>query len=47
MTDKGEQEKKLPKKFENSKLCPMAATAEYLKYRAEYNVAHTNFCLPL
>ena len=32
------------KKCENSKLCPMAATKEYLKRRAEYNVAHTK-CL--
>ena len=29
------------KKFENSKPCPMAATNEYLKLRAECNVAHT------
>ena len=31
------------KKFENSRLCPMAATKEFLKRRTEYNVAHTKF----
>ena len=37
------RDKFIYKKFENSKLCPMAATKEYLKRRAEYNVAHTKF----
>ena len=31
------------KKFENSKLCPMAATKEYLKCRAECKIAHAKF----
>ena len=35
------RDKIIYKKFENSKLCPMAATIEYLKCRAEYDVAHT------
>ena len=37
------RDKIIYKKSENPKLCPMAATKEYLKCRAEYNVAHTNF----
>ena len=37
------RDKIIYKKFENSKLCPMAATKEYLKRRAEYSVAHTKF----
>ena len=37
------RDKFIYKTFENSKLCPMAATNEYLKCRAEYNVAHTKF----
>ena len=37
------RDKFIYKKFENSKLCPMAATKDYLKRRAEYNVAHTKF----
>ena len=35
------RDKIIYKKFENSKLCRMAATIEYLKCRAEYDVAHT------
>ena len=42
MTERRYQKIKLStKNFENSKLCPMAATKEYLKRRAEYNVTHT------
>ena len=37
------RDKFIYKKFENSKLCPMAATKGYLKHRAEYNIAHTKF----
>ena len=37
------RDKIIYKKFENSKLCSMAATKEYLKRQAEYNVAHTEF----
>ena len=37
------RDKIIYKKFENSKLCPMATTKEYLKHRTEYNVGHTNF----
>ena len=37
------RDKIIYKKFENSKLCPMAATKEYLKRRAKYNVNHTKF----
>ena len=37
------RDKIIYKKFENSKLCLMAATMEHLKHRAEYNVAHTKF----
>ena len=37
------RDKFIYKKFENSKLCPMAATKEFLKCRTEYNVAHTKF----
>ena len=37
------RDKFIYKKFENSKLCPMAATKEYVKCRAEYNIAHTKF----
>ena len=37
------RDKIIYKKSENAKLCPMAATNEYLKRRAEYNVAHTIF----
>ena len=35
------RDKFIYKKFENSKLCPMPATKEYLKRRTECNVAHT------
>ena len=42
MTERRYQKIKLStKNFENSKLCPMAATKEYLKRRAECNVTHT------
>ena len=37
------RDKFIYKKFENSKLCPIATTKEYLKRRAEYNIAHTKF----
>ena len=37
------RDKTIYKKFENSKLCPMAATKKYLKRRTEYNAAHTEF----
>ena len=37
------RDKFIYKKFENSNLCPMAATNECLKCSAEYNVAHTKF----
>ena len=37
------RDKFIYKKFENSKLCAMAATKEYLKWRAEHNVAHRKF----
>ena len=37
------RDKFIYKKFENSKLCPTAATKENLKRRAEYNVPHTKF----
>ena len=37
------RDKFIYKKFEKSKLYPMAATKEYLKCKAESNVVHTNF----
>ena len=37
------RDKIIYKKIENSKLCPMAVTKEYLKRRAEYSVAHAKF----
>ena len=37
------RDKFIYKKFKNSKLCPIAATKEYLKRRAECNVAYKKF----
>ena len=37
------RDKTIYKKFENSKLCPMAATKKYLKRRTKYNAAHAEF----
>ena len=37
------RDKIIYKKFGNSKLCPMAATNEYLERRAEYNITHKKF----